>query len=391
MDREKHRKKSIYLIYEFLSEQGGLERELIIHANFLKEEGYDVKILTCHLDKKILTLLPFQGIKVETISLIKTPFEWINMALCFLGLNKLGRYNPDTFISYSFPCSYLIKNKKTKKINYVNHYPHFLYLTGKEKIEWAVGTQGVKRRVAVIVSWLLGSYLRKTDRKLIRKNNLVFMNSQFTKKRLEKLYGLKNTIVSYPPLDRRFDTPGKENIKERFVFSSSRIIPDKKYELLIEAMSFTKKKIPLWLAGSVENSYKKSLEELARKKKVSLRFLGKLTTEQIKDYYSSAEVFAFPTPGEDFGLVPAESLACGTPVIVWGDGAGPTEQVIDGINGYHAKPYDLKDFARKIDLAIEKSLKRKNRKKILESAKKFSYQEVKKGFMKEVNKVLSRP
>ena len=61
-------------------------------------------------------------------------------------------------------------------------------------------------------------------------------------------------------------------------------------------------------------------------------------------YYTNATLFAFPAPGEDFGLVPAESLACGTPVVVWGDGAGPTEQITDGLNGFHAKPYDLKDF-----------------------------------------------
>ena len=381
MDRRKH----ICLIYEFLSEQGGLEREIINHANFFKDEGYKITILTCHFDKNILKLLPFEGLRIESIGKINTKWETLNLILCFLGLNNIKKYNPDAFLSYSFPCNYLIRNIKTNRINYVNHFPHFLYLERDEKTEWAEGTQGIKRKISILLSVLLGKYLKKLDKRLLRKNDIIFMNSQFTKKRLDKLYNIKNSIVSYPPLDRRFDSPPTKNsLKEKFIFSSSRIIPDKKYEWLIESVSYMKNKIPLYLAGSVEDSYKKSLHDLASKLKVNIKFLGRLNTDEIKRYYASAQVFAFPTPGEDFGLVPAESLACGTPVVVWGDGAGPTEQIIDGVNGLHAKPYDKKDFALKMDRIIDSDIKKKNRKKIIESSKKFSYNEIKKEFLKEI-------
>lgn len=378
--------KKIYLIYEFLSEQGGLEREIIIHGNYLKEAGYDVKVLTCHLDPKILKLLPFEGLKIEEISTIKSKYEAVKLITCFLGFNKLKKYNPDAFLSYSAPCNFLIRNKKAKKINYINHFPHFLYLKGKEKIEWAASTQGMKRWISVVLSWILGPLLKKTDTRLVRINNLNFTNSEFTKKRIDSIYSI-NTIVSYPPLDKRF-FPVKQTIKQKFIFSSSRIIPDKKYEWLIEAVSYMKNKRLIFVAGTVQDSYKNVLLSLAKKYKVELKFLGRLTTEQIREYYSSAEVFAFPTPEEDFGLVPAESLACGTPVVVWGDGAGPTEQVINGVNGYHAKPYELKDFAAKIDKIIDSNMKKKNYKKIIESSKKFSAAEVKKNFLKEFEKIL---
>ena len=386
MDR-KNTQKHICLVYEFLSEQGGLEREIIIHGNFLKEAGFKVTVLTCHLDKKILKLLPFDGLKIKTLAIFNTKYEWLNMALCMLGLNKLNTINPDAFLTYSFPANYLIRNKKTPKINYVNHFPHFLYLSEEEKKEWSDGTQGVKRNIAVWLSKILGGYLKKVDKKLVKKNKLIFINSQFTKKRLDPLYNM-DSIVSYPPLDRRFK-PVQQSIKEKFVFSSSRIIPDKKYEWLLDALSHSKYNLPLYLAGSVEENYKNKLLAYAKEKKVSLKFLGRLTTEEIMRYYSSATVFAFPTPGEDFGLVPAESLMCGTPVVVWGDGAGPTEQIIDGLNGFLAKPYDKKDFGAKIDKCISSNIKKKNRKKIIDSAKKFSYPEVKKQFLEEMHKVIN--
>ncbi|MBS3071619.1 glycosyltransferase family 4 protein [Candidatus Pacearchaeota archaeon] len=378
--------KSIYLIYEFLSEQGGLEREIINHANFLKKEGYKVKILTCHFDKKILKLLPFDGLKIESISKINTRMETLNLVLCFLGLNKLEKYNPNAFLSYSAPCNFLIRNKKTKRVNYINHFPHFLYLRGKEKIEWAKGTQGVKRWISVFLSFILGKLLRKVDLKLVKKNNLNFVNSKFTKKTLDKIYKL-NSIVSYPPLDPRFRL-SKKKINEKFIFSSSRIIPDKKYEWLIKSISYMKNKLPLYLAGSVNDNYKRKLINTAKDNKVKIKFLGKLTTEEIIKYYTSALAFAFATPKEDFGLVPVESLSCGTPVVIWGDGAGPTEQIIDGINGYYAKPYDLKDFANKLDLLIDNNLKSKNKKKIVDSSKKFSANYVKKDFVKKINEIL---
>lgn len=382
MDKRKH----ISLIYEFLSEQGGLERELINHARFLIEKGYDVDILTCHLDERILKLLPFEGIPVRTISTIKTPIESLNMVLCFLGFNNLNQHNPDLFISYSAPCNYLLRNKQTKKVNYINHFPHFLYLKGKDKIEWASSTQGIKRWIAVLVSWLFGNHLRKFDKKLLLKNDLNVVNSEYTRKRLSKIYGT-DFLVSYPPVDPKFK-PADLKLNEKFIFSSSRIIPDKKYEWLIQALSHLKQKMPLYIAGSVNDSYKTSLLSLAKENNVQIRFLGKLTTDQIVKYYSNASVFAFPAPKEDFGLVPAESLSCGTPVVAWGDGAGPTEQIIEGINGYLARPYELQDFADKIELCIKNNIKQRNKKRILDSAKKFSFDEIKKWFVREIERIL---
>ena len=383
MDRKKH----IYLIYEFLSEQGGLEREIINHANFLIEEGFEVKVLTCYLDRKILGLLPFGKLKIETIGKINTGIESLNLILCFLGFNNLKRHNPDSFLSYSFPSNFLIRKKKTKKINYINHYPHFIYLSEKGKKEWSDSTQGTKRKISVFLSNFFKKKIKKTDKKLIKANNLNYTNSQFTKRKLDALYNM-DSIVSYPPLDPKFK-PSKRKMDEKFIFSSSRIIPDKKYEWLICSLSFMKNRMPLYIAGSVEEGYKNSLKNLANNEKINLKFLGRLTTEDIIEYYSNAQVFAFPTPKEDFGLVPAESLACGTPVVVWGDGSGPTEQVINGVNGYHAKPYNLKDFAKKIDLVIDNKLKQKNRKKIIESAKKFSYNSTKKNFICEIKKLFN--
>lgn len=379
----------VCLIYDFLTEAGGLEREMANHARMLMDEGFDVEVLTYCYDEEVLERTGFKGIKVKNISFIKTKYEFLNIFLSiffsFLGIYKL-KEKADLFITYSFPANFLIRNKKVKRINFMNHYPHFLYLDRKEKIEWAASTKGAKRWAVTILSWFLGEYFRALDRRLVRECDLCFANSEFTKKRLDTIYNI-DCVVSYPPISSVFK-PSKKKSKERFVFCSGRIIADKKDDWLIEACSYMKNKIPLYRSGEGNQSYKKYLEEFAKKKGVKLKFLGRLPTEELIDYYTNASVYGFATPGEDFGLVPAESLACGTPVVVWGDGAGPTEQVIDGVNGFWAKPYDKKDFARKLDRIIELNMKRKNKKKIIGSAKKFTYGEVKKGFIKEIERVI---
>src|SRR3989344_4938151 len=170
----------ICLIYDFLTEYGGLERLMANHAK------------------------------------IKTKKEAVNLSLCYLGINKLSEINADAFLIYSFPSNYMVRKKKAIKINYINHFPHFLYFNRKDKIEWASSTHGIKRHVSVIMSWLIGGWLKKLDMNLVKGNDLRFANCDFTKKGLEKLYGSK-MIKSYPVLDVVFK-PSKEKINERFIF-----------------------------------------------------------------------------------------------------------------------------------------------------------------------------
>ena len=47
----------------------------------------------------------------------------------------------------------------------------------------------------------------------------------------------------------------------------------------------------------------------------AVRFLGFVPLETLRVFYTAAEVFAFPSLYEGFGLAPLEAMACGTPVV----------------------------------------------------------------------------
>ncbi len=65
----------------------------------------------------------------------------------------------------------------------------------------------------------------------------------------------------------------------------------------------------------------------------NVRLLGRVSTDELRELYSHALFTAFPFTEEPFGLIPVESMACGTPVLTYRD-QGPGETVLDGITGW---------------------------------------------------------
>ena len=68
----------------------------------------------------------------------------------------------------------------------------------------------------------------------------------------------------------------------------------------------------------------------------TVRFLGWQPDDVIRDHYRSCRALLFPGE-EDFGIVPIEALACGTPVIALGRG-GVAETVDDTVGRTYPEP-----------------------------------------------------
>jgi hypothetical protein len=62
---------------------------------------------------------------------------------------------------------------------------------------------------------------------------------------------------------------------------------------------------------------------------------GHLSTEELRELYTHAMFTAFPYTEEPFGLVPVESMACGTPVLTYAT-QGPVDTVFHGVTGWLA-------------------------------------------------------
>ncbi len=117
--------------------------------------------------------------------------------------------------------------------------------------------------------------------------------------------------------------------------------------VLVGGASFSSS--PSGLGHNKSELWLKRLRALAKKLGVenTVVFAGLLDHSELECIYSRADLFVLPSRTEGFGLAVAEAWLYGVPAIVSG-GAGISELVTDGLNGYTFKPGDFKALAIKI-------------------------------------------
>ena len=92
------------------------------------------------------------------------------------------------------------------------------------------------------------------------------------------------------------------------------IEPRKNIRNLIEAMSLAQVQLPLVAVGA-HNKYADQMAELAKERKVDLRYLHSLPFADLPAVYKGAEVFCYPSIFEGFGIPILEAMCVGTPVL----------------------------------------------------------------------------
>jgi glycosyltransferase involved in cell wall biosynthesis len=91
-----------------------------------------------------------------------------------------------------------------------------------------------------------------------------------------------------------------------------------------------------------------------------VEFRGQLSSEEVPRVLAEAEIFVFPTVWgtEGFGMVAAEAMACGVPVVASRIGAIP-EVVLDEETGLLVEPGDPVDLASKLRLLLGDPVRRR--------------------------------
>src|SRR5207244_562647 len=122
----------------------------------------------------------------------------------------------------------------------------------------------------------------------------------------------------YPPVDMDFFQPAAVK-REDFYVVVSAFAPYKRIDLAIESCNRLRRRLVVIGAGQQE----RRLRSLAGP---TVHFLGWQSDTTVRDALRRCRALLFPGE-EEFGLVPVEAMACGTPVIAYGKG-GATETVL---------------------------------------------------------------
>lgn len=158
------------------------------------------------------------------------------------------------------------------------------------------------------------------QRGLVKRADYLHATADTEKDNLLRL-GWNPRIVVIPNAVNIEELPIKDNwsLKRRIVFMS-RLHVKKGIELLLEALSHLKPDLDGYeviIAGEGEPDYVETLKKAAISFGLSevVKLVGGVYGAEKVCLLQSADFFVLPTYSENFGIVVAEALACGTPVI----------------------------------------------------------------------------
>lgn len=209
-----------------------------------------------------------------------------------------------------------------------------------------------KEKYYTVVFYPLGMQGR-----VIRRCDRVLTSSRETARQIEKSFRVSPDRIRNVAngLDTEFFRPANGISREpnRVLFVGNTDDTKKGARYLLEAMTLLPQKVNLTIVdeGAPFKTYAPDLvQKLGIRHRV--KFTGKLSSEDLRREYHSAQVTAVPSLYEGFGLPAAESMACGTPVVATSAGALPEVVGEDG-TGVLVPPRDARALAMAIRRVLE--------------------------------------
>ncbi len=368
----------VALVHDYLREYGGAERVVeALHEIFPEAPLYvsftDFFVTAIHAQK-------FAGWDIRESWLTKIPFyKKLFSPLRIFAPNYFASFDlSDYDVVISSTNAYFSKAVTIKKGNKKAVHISYCHTPARSLYGYTTMTDWQSNPITKIGGTLINYFLRIKDVQIARDNVDFFIaNSIETKRRIEKFYRLKSTVI-YPPIEvaanKNFSNTAQLPQKNGYFLVVGRIAVSKHVDLAVQTAK--KLGINLKVVGSG-----KGLEYLKSIAGETVEFLDRVDDAKLFDLYENATALLFPAEDEDFGMVPIEAMGHGIPVVAHRSG-GPLETVIEGKNGYFFDEFTVTSFAE----AIKKVQSTKwNKQKIYEYALQFNKQRFKKEILEFVS------
>jgi len=325
----------VALVHDWLPILGGAEK--VLEAIY---ELYPAPIYTLMKNDDALKGSIFEQSQIFTSFIQKLPFakSKYRSYLPFFpfAIEQFNLKEYDLIISSSYAVA--------KGVLCTPNQMHICYCHSPVRYAWDMYFDYLKdahleRGLKALFAKLVLHYLRIWDYSSAQRVDYFIANSHNVANRIKKYYA-RESVVIYPPVD----VDGFElcTQKEDYYFCASRLVPYKKIDLIVEAFSYMKDK-KLLVAGDGPQ-----MTLIKKKATKNIEILGYLPFEKLKAYMQKAKAFVFAA-NEDFGIIPVEAQACGTPVIAFGQG-GSKETVVENKTGI----FFYEQSAKAIKEAVEK-------------------------------------
>ncbi|MGF1445447.1 MAG: glycosyltransferase [Pikeienuella sp.] len=278
----------------------------------------------------LVTALKERGHEATEISI---PYKWYPgtalvdhvIAAKLIDLDHLG-YPVDLMVGLKFP-AYLAQH--SNKVFWILHQHRQAYDI------WEAGTSELQRDPDGAA---VRELIRAEDRAALgAPGRRVYANSRNVADRLRRYLGLSSTPLYHPPPNA---TRLRQGAFGAYLYAPSRLGPNKRQELMIEALAHAPG-VRLKIAGPPdEPGYDDRLRAKARELGVDDRceILGPVTDAEMVRLYAEARAVVFVPIDEDYGYITLEAMLSGKPVITCTDSGGPLEFIEDGVEGAVVAP-----------------------------------------------------
>ena len=341
---------------------GGMQDYVNLLANGFAQRGNKVYIITTSLTGK-----DTEKIRKQHNGLIETHF---------LENTRPGSYRKNFFTkAYK---KYLEINKKDKIDLIHGQSAAALKFTGKVDIPIITSLFGVgysetpyqklifprlsiKEKLKFIYKWPKITVSMRYMYHAAAGSDRIILISRFSKRELKRILPgfphSKISVIHCGVANIDFDITKKQQLKDKLgiktplVLSAGRVEPQKGVHILLDAwMKKKEKDAELIVLG--DGSYLPFLKKYAKKHNIqNCSFKGKLPQKEFFEYFGAADLFIYPELTKPaFGLVAAQALAHGTPVIGADHGAIP-EVIADA--GLLTIPGNARDLSDKIDYFLQ--------------------------------------
>lgn len=369
----------IALVHELLTIKGGAERVLRILADMFP----DAPIYTLLYDEqKMGDWFPKERVRTSTLQPSRSS-QLVARSFVFNHHRSLKKF-PHAVEAWNFDDFDLVISTSSAFVHGIitNGKPkHLCYVHSPARYLWDQ-THAVQERASQgILGTLKKAYLSKVFHKLriwdaeaAARPDMLLSASKEVQRRIE-LYWDRESDVVHPPIDDSFfASPLQEGRREdgeglgvrqnrehsNFFLIVSTLARYKQIDIAIEACN----KLGLHLKIVGEGPDRKRLEHLAGP---TIELYGYRQGDELRDLYTDAEAVLFPGL-EDFGLVPVEANACGTPVIAF-RGGGILETQIEGVTAVYFPEQTSDSLAQTLQSFDHKKYSKENCQK---QAKSFS-------------------
>jgi glycosyltransferase involved in cell wall biosynthesis len=304
----------IALVHDYLTQKGGAERVF----ELLCQRYPQADIFTSIYDPEQTIELGERLVRTTALQKIPGAAKHFRMLapLYYPAFRSLDLQDYDLIVSSSSSFAKAVKKRKgAQHICLCHNVTRFLWDTKTYLREY-----GDYRYFYPLIETVFQK-MRKVDLMYAQEPDLYIANSSIVARRIKNYYGKQAIVVNYPINTETFTFSNK---KENFYLASARLISYKRIDVIIEAFNWLG--LPLFVIG--DGPERQRLEAKSLK---NVKFLGHVSDSE-RSYLMSKACSVIVAALEDYGLVPVEANASGTPVIAFGAG-GVLDTQIPGHTG----------------------------------------------------------